>query len=116
AIGSRRAWLASTQWAAAAGVAALAAWLPSLAIVGVPVGGRLAGYWEGVGASVSIVEDAVGVARLHINNRQQEGSSATWLADARQAWLPTLLHERPRRALFLGVGTGVTASAAAEDP
>ena len=57
-----------------------------------------------------------GVARLHINNRQQEGSSATLLADARQALLPILLHPSPRRALFLGLGTGVTASAAAEDP
>ena len=48
--------------------------------------------------------------RLHINNRQQEGSSATLLADARQALLPLLLHPAPRRALFLGLGTGVTAS------
>jgi spermidine synthase len=36
--------------------------------------------------------------------------------DARQAWLPLLLHPSPRRALFLGLGTGVTSSAAAEDP
>jgi spermidine synthase len=63
-----------------------------------------------------VVEDARGVATLHIDNRQQEGSSATRLADARQALLPLLLHPAPRRALFLGLGTGVTASAAAEDP
>jgi spermidine synthase len=56
------------------------------------------------------------VARLFINNRQQEGSSATVLADARQALLPLLLHPAPRRALFLGLGTGVTASSAAADP
>jgi spermidine synthase len=67
-------------------------------------------------ATVSVVEDASGVARLHINNRQQEGSSATLLADARQALLPILLHPAPRRALFLGLGTGVTAFSAAEDP
>ena len=36
--------------------------------------------------------------------------------DSRQAWLPLLLHPAPRHALFLGLGTGVTASAAAEDP
>jgi spermidine synthase len=67
-------------------------------------------------AAVSVVEDADGVARLHINNRQQEGSSATLFADARQALLPLLLHPAPQRALFLGLGTGVTASSAAEDP
>ena len=67
-------------------------------------------------AAVSVVEDAGGVARLRINNRQQEGSSATFRFDARQAWLPLLLHPAPARALFLGLGTGVTARAAAEDP
>jgi spermidine synthase len=67
-------------------------------------------------AAVSVVEDSDGVARLRINNRQQEGSSATLRVDARQAWLPLLLHPAPHRALFLGLGTGVTASSAAEDP
>ena len=66
-------------------------------------------------ASVSIVEDAGGAASLHINNRQQEGSTGTLFADARQALLPILLHAHPRRALFLGLGTGVTSSAAAGD-
>ena len=67
-------------------------------------------------AAVSVVEDASGVATLRINNRQQEGSSATRQFDARQALLPLLLHPSPRHALFLGLGTGVTASAAADDP
>ena len=71
-----------------------------------PQGGRLVSYAEGVMATVSVVEDARGVATLHINNRQQEGSSATLLADARQALLPMLLHPAPHRALFLGLGTG----------
>lgn len=66
-------------------------------------------------AAVSIVEDAEGVARLHINNRQQEGSNATVFADGRQALLALLLHPAPRQALFLGLGTGVTASVAARD-
>jgi spermidine synthase len=62
------------------------------------------------------MEDAGGVARLHINNREQEGSSATLVSDSRQALLPLLLHPSPRRALFLGLGTGVTAAWAARDP
>lgn len=116
ALVSRRGWSVPAQWAAVGAAAALAAWAPSLVIVDVPSGGRLVSYAEGLMATVSVVEDADGVARLHINNRQQEGSSATLVADARQALLPILLHPSPRHALFLGLGTGVTASAAAQDP
>lgn len=107
---------ARTLWLTAGAAFALAWWAPPLVIVDVPAGGRLVSYQEGTLAAVSIVQDDIGVARLHINNRQQEGSSATIFADARQAWLPILLHPAPRRALFLGLGTGVTAAAAAEDP
>ena len=100
----------------AARALALAVLAPPLAFIDVPDGGRVVSYREGVMAAVSVVEDAAGVARLRINNRQQEGSSATFRFDARQAWLPLLLHPAPRRALFLGLGTGVTASSAADDP
>jgi spermidine synthase len=116
ALCSRHAWSARTQWATGIATVALGVWAPSLAIVDVPEGGRLVSYTEGAMATVSVVEDANGVARLHIDNRQQEGSSATLFSDARQALLPILLHPAPRRALFLGVGTGITASSAAEDP
>lgn len=114
-LASRRAWTTAPQLGAAAAGFALAVWAPSLAFVQLPEGGRLARYIEGVGASVSVITDERGVATLHINNRQQEGSSATLLADARQGLLPILLHPAPRRALFLGLGTGVTSRSAAED-
>jgi spermidine synthase len=94
----------------------LAGWAPPLAFIDVPPGGRLLSYREGAMAAVSVVEDAGGVATLRINNRQQEGSSATLFSDARQALLPLLLHPAPQRALFLGLGTGTTAASAAEDP
>jgi spermidine synthase len=106
-LSSRRAWSIA--------ILVLAIFVPPLAFVDVPEGGRIVSYKEGAMAAVSVVEDAGGVARLRIDNRQQEGSSATLLADSRQALLPLLLHPAPRRALFLGLGTGVTASAAAED-
>ena len=114
-LASRQAWTTAPQLAATAAGVALAVWAPSLAFVQLPEGGRLARYAEGVGASISVIIDARGVATLHINNRQQEGSSATLLADARQGLLPILLHPAPRRALFLGLGTGVTSRSAAED-
>lgn len=92
-------------------------WLiaPPLTFIATPEGGRVVSYREGVLGAVSVVEDASGVAVLRINNRQQEGSSATRRVDGRQAWLPLLIHPAPQKALFLGLGTGVTASAAAED-
>jgi len=112
---SRQFWSRPMMWGAAAATVVCAVWAPSLAIVDIPAGGRLVSYREGAMASVSIVEDAGGAASLHINNRQQEGSTGTLFADARQALLPILLHAHPRRALFLGLGTGVTSSAAAGD-
>jgi spermidine synthase len=109
-------WRRAFVWLPAAAAVALAALAPPLAFVDAPAGGHVVSYREGVVAAVSIVEDADGVATLRIDNRQQEGSSATFRVDARQAWLPLLLHPAPRRALFLGLGTGVTATAAADDP
>jgi len=98
--------------AAALGVALLA---PPLRFVQVPEGGRLVSYAEGALGAVSVSEDADGTLRLYINNRQQEGSDRTLHVDARQAWLPLVLHPAPRRILFLGLGTGVTATSAAAD-
>jgi spermidine synthase len=109
---SWRAWPRPATSLPAAALLALACWAPPLAFIEIPNGGQVLSYSDGVMASVSVVEDAAGVARLRIDNRQQEGSSDSWRADSRQALLPLLLHPAPRRALFLGLGTGVTASAA----
>jgi spermidine synthase len=116
ALTARRAWLTLLVCLPAAGALVVAVMTPPLTFVTLPEAGRVVSYREGVMAAVSVVEDAHGVAVLRIDNRQQEGSSATLRADARQAWLPLLLHPAPRKALFLGLGTGVTSSSAAADP
>ena len=116
ALAAPRSWLEPVVWVPAGLALALAAWAPPLAFIDVPEGGHVVSYEDGVTAAVSVVEDADGVARLRIDNRQQEGSNSSRLVDARQALLPLLLHPAPRRALFLGLGTGVTASSAAEEP
>lgn len=110
------AWRSPGWWLAGAATAALALLAPPLAFIDLPEGGRLLSYREGAMAAVSVVEDAGGVARLRINNRQQEGSSATLHVDGRQALLPLLLHPAPQRAVFLGLGSGVTAGVAAQLP
>lgn len=107
-------WSAWT-WVPAVAALLLAVLMPPLAFVDIPEGGRLVRYEEGAMAAVSVVADSEGVLRLRINNRQQEGSSHTRLVDGRQALLPLLLHPQPHTALFLGLGTGVTASVAAEE-
>jgi spermidine synthase len=115
-LASPRAWKRGMQWLVLVAIVSFVAWSPPLAFTRAPEGGRIVSRTEGTLATVSIIEDADGVARLRINNRQQEGSSATVYADARQALLPVLLHSSPRHALFLGMGTGITASAATFDP
>ena len=102
-------------WLCGSAAVAVGVFARPLAFVDIPPGGRLVAYVDGVMAAVSVVEDANGIARLRINNRQQEGTSASLRVDGRQALLPLLLHPAPRHALFLGLGTGVTASTAATD-
>lgn len=116
ALTTRRAWRRPVVWIVAVAAAALSVATPPLAFVEIPDGGHLVSYQDGVLGAVSVVEDVDGVRRLRIDNRQQEGTSSSRRVDARQALLPLLLHPAPRRALFLGLGTGVTASAAADDP
>ncbi|MDC8786255.1 fused MFS/spermidine synthase [Roseateles koreensis] len=110
------AWLRARVWVPAIATLALAAIAPPLRFITLPEGGHIVSYREGAMAAVSVVEDAQGVSRLRINNRQQEGSSSSLLFDARQALLPLLLHPAPHTALFLGLGTGMTAASGAQDP
>ena len=108
-------WRRLRTWGPALATGMVAVFAGELIFVDLPPGARLLSYRDGVMATVSVVEDAAGVSRLRINNRQQEGSSASGLSDARQAYLPLLLHPAPVNVLFLGLGTGLTAAAAAED-
>ncbi len=111
----RPAWRSPAVLGLAAAMVAAALFLHPLVFVELPEGARIVSLQEGALATVSVVEDAQGVSRLRINNRQQEGSSSSLPADARQAWLPLLLHPAPQRVLFLGLGTGMTAGSAADD-
>ena len=112
-LDARRTWRQPKVWLPLLAAIALGVWAPSLRFVDLPEDAKLLSYRDGAMAAVSVVEDADGIARLRINNRTQEGSSARSPVEVRLAELPILLHPAPRRALFLGLGTGHTAQTAA---
>ncbi len=94
--------------------AALALWLvPASTLVRVPPGGALLDTREGATATASMVEDADRNRYLEVNGHFRMGGTGSLRSDWRQAQLPLLLHPNPRRALFLGVGTGATLAGAA---
>ncbi len=88
----------------------------SLRFVQVPEGGALEWHRDGVMAAVSVVRNAAGDRHLQVNNHFRMGGSASMRSDHRQAHIPLLLHPNPRTALFLGLGTGATLSAAGDHP
>jgi spermidine synthase len=139
AIGLKRSLLAMAWGGVAFGLAVLLPWsrreqsggaaigLVSLAAAGVvsllvpgdirlwqgAPGDRLIEYREGISASVAVVADARGERVLKVNGHYGLGDTRTRFAQHRQGLIPLLLHGEPRRVLFLGVGTGSSAGAAA---
>jgi spermidine synthase len=101
-----------------AAAAILLAWLAprDLVLVGGVNGGRVLLHREGVMATVAVVDDPEGNLYLKINDLYREGGTRGVFGERRQAHLPLLLHPDPRRALFLGVGTGLTLGAGASHP
>ncbi|MBL9127904.1 MAG: hypothetical protein JNL97_09675 [Verrucomicrobiales bacterium] len=81
-----------------------------------PPGAEVVRRWDGRLASVAVVRTADRERVLRVNNHFQQGGTATAVAARRQAHIPLLLHPGPRRALFLGVGTGITLGAAVDHP
>jgi spermidine synthase len=119
-------WRTPTAWGPALVAGMLLLWAPPLRFIEQAPDASLISYQDGVMAAVSVVQDGQGVSRLRINNRAQEGSSASAWLEWRLAQMPLLLHansrsatlpkfQTERHALFLGLGTGFTAAAAGSD-
>ncbi|MGQ4274789.1 spermidine synthase [Terrihabitans sp. B22-R8] len=100
----------------AASALALALSPLSLRFVWTPPGGDMVWHRDGVMASVSVISNAAGERHLQVNNHFRMGGSASIRSDHREAHIPLLLHPDPKRALFLGLGTGATLSAAGDHP
>lgn len=90
--------------------------LPDLTLIRLLPGERLRVARVGTTDTVVVVETAGGHRTLRVNNRFTMGGTAPVVAERRQAHLPLVLHPHPRRALFLGSGTGITAAAATAHP
>ena len=84
-------------------------------------GGRLLFYDEDARGTVAVLEQSAGAAafrRLYIQGVSNSGDAPASLRYMRlQALLPLLVHRgRPRSALVVGFGTGITAGALLADP
>ncbi len=109
--------LSGWRWAIPFAALVLAFLLPDdFRLAQLPPRELIIAYREGTMASVTVVEDAPGQRMLRVNNRFQMGGTASAPAEYRHAHLPLLLHPAPGRALFLGLGTGITLGAASRHP
>jgi len=106
------------RWALIAPLLLLLAVPANLRLVRTFDGQRVVAYEEGVMVSVAVIENTAGHRFLRVNNRFQMGGTSP---EARRGQLrlghvPLLLHPAPERALFLGMGTGISALAATDQP
>jgi spermidine synthase len=80
-------------------------------------GERLLYLDEGRDAMVSVVEEEASQIRwLKSNNTYNLGATASVRGEKRLGHLPLLLHPSPKDAAFVGVGTGISMSAALDHP
>jgi spermidine synthase len=77
---------------------------------------RLVDYREGVTCSVAVLDEAGGDRVLMLNNDYVLGGLKGAHLPRRQGLIPLLLHREPKSALFIGLGTGGSAGAAAACP
>jgi len=67
---------------------------------------------EGEEAEVSVVENAAKIRWLKSNNTYHLGASVAVHGEKRLGHLPLLLHYAPKTVAFVGIGTGISISAA----
>jgi spermidine synthase len=65
---------------------------------------------------IAVEESTRGARRLRTGSRFLDGGDESRFGERRQGCIPLLLHPAPHRVLVLGVGTGSTLGAIAEDP
>lgn len=105
------------RWIAVIGVGLAVLLVPNdLHLQRTPPGGQILDLREGPSDTVTVLRQADGHRILRSNNRFTMGGTASVIAERRHGHLPLLFHTAPRRALFLGVGTGISFAALGTHP
>jgi spermidine synthase len=105
------------RWIAVIGVGLAVLRVPNdLHLQRTPPGGQILDLREGPSDTVTVLRQADGHRILRSNNRFTMGGTASVIAERRHGHLPLLFHPAPRRALFLGVGTGISFAALGTHP
>ncbi len=89
---------------------------PSLPTQHLKSGEKLLFLEEGAGAQVAVVELPSGERKLKVNSTYNLGSSAAEVEERRMGQIPLLLHPDPKSVAFVGLATGITASAIYDHP
>jgi spermidine synthase len=104
--------------AAAAALGLVAAFPGSLPVAALAPGDRLLGWRAGPDGVAAVIDGGeLGQGRrIKFNNTYTLGGTANAAQQARMGQLALLLHPHPQRVGFIGIATGITASAALRDP
>ena len=73
-------------------------------------GDKILKMWQSSDGVVSIVESDKNI-QMRLDNFYVLGDSRSILVEQMQGHIPLLIHPKPKKALFLGMGTGITAGA-----
>ena len=73
-------------------------------------GEKIGDMWQSSDGVVSIVQSKKNI-EMRLDNFYVLGDSQSILVEQMQAHIPLLLHPKPKKILFLGMGTGITAGA-----
>ncbi|HDZ07439.1 fused MFS/spermidine synthase [Maribacter sp.] len=80
-------------------------------IVKLENGEKVLDYWQSSDGVVSIVQLPENI-EMRLDNFYVLGDSKSFLVEQMQAHVPLMIHPAPKKVVFLGMGTGVTAGAA----
>ena len=80
-------------------------------VVKLETGEKVLDYWQSSDGVVSIVQLPENI-EMRLDNFYVLGDSKSFLVEQMQAHVPLMIHPAPKKILFLGMGTGITAGAA----
>jgi spermidine synthase len=82
-----------------------------------PASGKLIATYEGADGVVAVTEDATRSRHIVVNNSYVLNGTERALASQQQeSWIPLLLCSNPQRVAFIGMASGISASAALDFP